>query len=1056
MKIAPTRQNLVIFLLIAFFSGNLLASEPRFSHLGLQQGGINALTQDNYGFVWIGTKNGLIRYDGNVVQTYQNSPDDPASLQDNAIIALHYGKDRRLWVGTEASGASYYNYATGQFTRIDSSIIGNHIYRFFDDDTGQGIYAQTASGVFFIDQNDQAKLILSTKYSELVLGIYANQQGIHTILETGQKLTLGNDPDRPEISRIFPATLIQYWSVESCPQLIREPIQAGGGSGLFHCLQDNKMVKAGLNRTLQDANINPGQLLVYDLLEDDDGIIWISSDLGLLRVMGEQVTIIKSPGFDGHSLSSNKLSVLLAGQKNTLFIGTQDKGLNILSLDNTGISHFPTLTTADRTGRKTAVTDAAKPCPTAIETSQPTLWSTLKDAEGDLWVGSHTGLTYKPSGSGTFQDHSRLGHQDRFIDLCSVRALAEAGGQIWIGTQTGLIAYDKQQRTVVRYPNQSSVNKHHPSVESSVRVLRPDKKRGSLWVGTDNAGLYRIDLKSRQVHYFPHAANNPTARPDNQIHSIYLSHDNRLWIGTSSGLSLWNEDNNTFRTITATDNPATLSNASVHTIHQSDQDHLWLGTANGLNLFGIKEFSVKKRLYERNGLVDSTIYSLTPDDQGHYWISTANGLSHFDPVKEIFKNYYPAHKLQSGGFNTNAWHKDRKGLLYLGGIAGLTIINPAKFTNDAQSHPPVMTHIDGFDPRGSHSYLAQMLSPTDNLPTKSLRRTIRLNFTYPFFGDAELLQSQYRLFPVTQDWSETNPGTHYVDYSNLKPGAYDFQLRANLTNNQAASFKFTIEPYFWETIWFKTLVLIVLLILTIFLSIYFYRFWSKFSAEKMTRQHYRIVEHELRPHLNEADKQLKSLLQSPDLTIKDKQVIRFSVIPLIAKSMDFIAELRTLVDLRRAAKQPKQLYLLEDVLDEALLFFKDYPRQIIIGDIADLDIKTHQDAVYLLVKNLISNAIKYSPGGEPVYLNVHREQKSLVIECIDQGIGISKDKRKAIYEPYKRFTGEYKNINGQGIGLAIVRFIVHTYQGSINIEDNQPQGSRFIVKLKGVVADDKQ
>jgi K+-sensing histidine kinase KdpD len=196
------------------------------------------------------------------------------------------------------------------------------------------------------------------------------------------------------------------------------------------------------------------------------------------------------------------------------------------------------------------------------------------------------------------------------------------------------------------------------------------------------------------------------------------------------------------------------------------------------------------------------------------------------------------------------------------------------------------------------------------------------------------------------------------------------------------------------------------------------------------------------------------MLQSPDLTIKDKQTIRFSVMPLINKSIDFIAELRALVDLRRMVKQPKQLYLLEDVLDEVLLFFHDHQHRITISEVEDLNILTHQDAVYLLVKNLVSNAIKYSPGGEPVQVNVFRDGSTLRVECLDQGIGISKDKRKAIYEPYKRFAGEYKNINGQGIGLAIVRFIVHTYQGEISITDNQPQGSRFVVRLKGVVADE--
>ena len=1026
----------------------------RFSHLGLQQGSINALTQDNYGFVWIGTNNGLIRYDGTVVTAYQNTHDDPATPQGNAIIALHYGKDKRLWVGTVANGASYYDYSKNQFIPLDTAAIGTNIYQFFDDTSGLGIFAQTDQGLFFIDKKDKVELFLSTEHSESVLGIYSDKTATHAILETGQKLTLASNPDTPSTTQIFPTTISQYWPLQFCQHLIREPIQAAGGSGLFHCLQNDKATDTRLNQTLKNAGIEPDQLIVYDLVEDDDGIIWISSDLGLLRVAGEQVTITKSLGLDGSSLSSNKLSILLAGQKNTLFIGTQDQGLNILKPDNSGISYFSTLHSTHPAGKKTPVIPKDKPCP-AIEKPDQLIWSTLRDTDGGLWVGNHSGLFYRPPGSGAFQDYSRLDNTAPFIDLCSVRTLAEIGSRIWIGTKTGLIAYNKRNQRFIHYQSQPEADAPDKLSENFIRALLHDEERNSLWVGTNAHGLNRIDLASRKIQRFPHAINAPTALPHGQVHKLHLDNNNRLWIGTSGGLSLWNEDRNTFRTIRAANNPATLSDATVHTIYQPNQDYLWLGTGNGLNLFNIDQFRIEKRLYEKDGLPNPTIYGLAPDNQGHYWLTTANGLSQFNPVKASFSNYYPQNDVQSSKVNVETWHKNEKELIYLGGSNGLTIINPQKLAVGEKSYPPVLTRVDGVDNAGVRTGLTGILPPASKRMMKTKLRNIRLNYTYPFFGDGDLLKSQYRLLPGTQTWSESHPGSHYVDYADLPPGDYDFQLRTNLAENQIAGFRLSIEPYFWETTWFRVLVSLTILVLTIFLSIYLYRIWSKFSAEQLTRQHYRIVEHELRPHLHEADKHLKSLLQSPRLTIKDKQYIRFSIMPLITKSADFIAELRTLVDLRRTVKQPKQLYMLEDVLDEVLLFFKDDQHRIIMDEVEDINIHTHQDAVYLLVKNLISNAIKYSPGGEAVCLKVYSKQQTLLIECIDQGIGISKDKRKAIYEPYKRFAGEYKNINGQGIGLAIVRFIVHTYQGTIHIEDNQPQGSRFTVALKGVVVDDK-
>ncbi len=1025
----------------------MFATDLHFSHLGLQQGGINTLAQDKYGFVWIGTNNGLIRYDGSTIVTYRHDPDDPQSITSDAVIALHYGNDGRLWLGSADYGAGYYNYVTDTFARLDTRITGPNVYRFYDNQSNKGVYAQTSAGLFYLGVNDVPELVLSQPYSESVLGMYSDASGTHALLETGQQLTLGQSPDRPESYRIIPKTLIQYWQTAFCPQLIRESTLAGGGSGLFYCLRDGKVVDSELNETFFQAGINLAQLQIYDLVEDTRGVIWVSSDLGLLQITDEELNIINSSGvFDGKSLSDNQLAALLAGQKQTVFIATQQQGLSILNPDDSGITYVNNL--------HTALPETAKnPCQSESK-AEPVIWSTLQDSDGGLWLGNEAGLYYQPADAGSLQQLQYIsGKQGNDAELCNILSLEEAAGKIWIGTQQGLMHYDKQNQVLARYTSRPDNRSHNGLAGQPVTALKYDPKRASLWVGTDQAGLQRVDLNSDQVQQFPYESNNSQLLPQAQMHSLYLDEINRLWIGSSMGLSLWNEDSNTFRTIRASDDPATLSDAAVYAIHPADQGKLWLGTGNGLNMFDTNRFAVEKRWFERDGLPNPVIYRIAAGSGGDFWLSTANGLSHFNPAKNSFRNFFPQHKMRSANLHAANGHRGKKAPLFLGGPAGLNIINLQTITDASKAHLPLITRVDVLDDDKKAETIRGLLT-VDNVRQQLLSRHLRLNFTYPFFGGDELLQSRYRLLPVNDNWSDTPVGVNYVEYVSLQPGNYEFQLQADLVGNQVSRFQFVIEPYFWETPWFRGLILVTLFVLTIVLSIYLYQGWTKLSAEKMTQQHYRIVEHELRPHLYETKKHLSNLMQSPRLTIKDKQHIRFTVMPLISKSIDFIAELRTLVDLKRTVKQPKQLYMLEDVLDEVLLFFNDYQQRITIGEVEDLNILTHQDAVYLLVKNLISNAIKYSPDGKPVTLKVYRKQKNLVIECLDQGIGISKNKRKAIYEPYKRFAGEYKNINGQGIGLAIVRFIVHTYQGHIRIEDNQPQGCRFIVELKGVVTDD--
>lgn len=1021
---------LLLSLLLTLCLSVLHAAELRFSHLGLEQGGVQVITQDKHGFMWLGTSSGLVRYDGHAVTSFRHDPDSLTSLQADNVIALHVSRNGHLWVGTAENGASYYDNKAGHFTRLEPAIIGRHVYRFHETASGEGVYAQTAKGLFFIDPNHTAELVLSAQYSESVLGLYFSDSNTHAMLETGQQLTLSKDPDKPVVSTFIKKNLIQFWKTSFCPQLVRESVMAGGGAGVFYCLKDGKATDANINKVLFMNGINLAQLQVFDLTDDSNGAIWISSDRGLLRITDDQLSVIKSAGFNGEALSGNALSTLFIGDNNTLFVGTQQQGLSILNQSEPGIKYVKALGTNIQT--QCQIDDKKQIAP---------IWATLQDDKNGLWLGSEAGLTYHGHDSIQLSTLKALSNKESDITLCHIQAIEQVAEKVWIGTSEGLFNYDKQNQKLSRYLSQPSNDKgdHDLLTGNAISTLKYDSQRNQLWVGT-HAGLLRIDLVSNHV---------TVSLVGERILSIHLDHSNRLWLGTRQGLSLWKEEQNVFKTFHAADQADTLSDPSVFTIHQTEPHKLWLGTGNGLNLFDSRRYVVEKRWFERDGLPSSVIYRLQTDEYGFYWLSTSNGVSRFDPKNNRFRNFYPQHDALWNVTEKTVFANHKKHLLYLAEVGGLSIIDPQAFVENDKPFPAVISKVALSNPEDGLTRLASVLSLAGG--SHALARDVRLNYTFPFFGDSGLIKSQFRLLPGSNQWSENLSASGFADFRNLKPGSYEFQVKNNHSAEHISSYRFAIQPYLWETRWFQAVMWFCVILLSAVLFNYAYQLLRKFSAERVSRQHYRIVEHELRPHLHEANRHLEALMDSPDITDSDQQRIRSSVLPLVGKSIDFIAELRSLVDFKGEVEQPKKLYMLEDVLDEVLLFFKDQQHQITVQEVDDINILTHKDAVYLLVKNLISNAIKYSPGGEPVGVSALSKGDVLIVKCIDQGIGISKENRKAIYEPYKRFADEYKNIDGQGIGLAIVRYIVHTYHGDIAVKDNSPKGSCFTVRLRGVV-----
>ncbi len=1043
-------QTTLVILFSLLMSSQSLSAELRFSQLnkerGLTQGSITALAMGASNLLWIGTEDGLVRYDGYKVTTFRHDPSDLFSVQDNVITALAIDGGDRLWVGSESDGVSFYEKNTNQFIRIDPELIGSSIFSIFTDANSKNTIIKSEIGLLKIDQNNEVERLLAAQDSPNVVTSLMEGDSVISILTTGEAIILIDGKQKR--TKLLDGAISNAWSIKSCRKLLQARPNDESNINLY-CYQNGSIKLSPITTLINEAGLSLAGLYIASIVEDQTGSIWISTSDGLLQIKNNKLTVSRHLPYDEHSLSSNKLSYLLSVD-DTLFIGTEFDGVNFLNTGEDSFEYFNLLNTAtDYLNRRFTTNNDS--CGTATEVDYDTIWSILEDSAGDLWIGNNAGLAVKRKGTTEFVDHSRIGDNTDHFDFCSVWALAEINGKIWAGIWGGLVSFDKNTKEYSHIKPAGSGEAQTLSGKF-VRLLLHDKARNSLWIGTNRNGLNRLDFESGVIHKYPVSAEDPAAIPHGRIRSLYLDTSNQLWVGSGGGLSLWNEQSNTFKTLKSSSEPTNLSDEDVRTISEAGDGKYWIGTGNGIDLFNSQSFTVEKRLNQKNGLPNSTIYAMVKDTAKNYWVTTANGLSYFDPTTLKFKNYGYQQGLQSNEFNFNAWHRSKDNRIYVGGVSGLNILNPPIETEQSYKPKPVMTQVLATNPQGHSIVIANNPVPGERFAIDSAFRILEFNYTIPSYNGAQH-QSRHHLNSMDTPWTTTSYGPQQAVFTNVSAGQHAFQIASENQDDIAAEYEIYITPKIYERNWFRLLLAVLALLLLITLFMRYSKKRVEKSLDDLSRQHYRVLEHEIRPHLFRANDNLQTVRNSASLLEEDKHYIDTSISPLMERTIGFLNDVRNIADFEFALLRPKTSYMLEDVIDSVILLLSDHSDRIIVNQLDDVNIVTHEDALYLVVSNLLTNALKYSDSSEPVNLRILAQGNNLCVECIDNGIGIDPNKVNAIYQPYQRL-GLHKNkdIIGLGLGLTIVKQIVHTYNGGITVEDRNPHGSQFTVILKGIVS----
>ena len=825
----------------------------RFDHISINEGlsspVITSILQDQVGFLWFGTPDGLNRYDGYSFTTYRHQGSDEFSLSDDWITSLAAGKDGAMWIGTHNGGVNYYDPQSGSFIHYlhnptdSNSLINNMINSVLVDDQGN-VWMGTNDGLSIFDPTTE----LFTHYTHDARDIHSiNSNRILSIFQNkGGVLWLGTDAglNRYEPSRAY---FTQYnpdidhkTAINCITQDQVDYLWLGTSTGLFRFEPGTTTFTSYQDEfMLQEEPINNN---ISALFTDHLGEIWIGSEYGLGLynwLTSEFMMYRRRPGIMG-TLSDDKILAVFEDEGGILWVGTNGGGLNKYHRGQNQFTYY----------------QHDPENPNSLSNNMVT--SVALDDQQNIWIGTYGGgLNLFNHESSDFIQFKHDPEDTNSLASDNVTALwVDRLGYLWIGTRLGLDQYDPVSDTFTHFSSRAI---DVTSISSNLVNVIYEDHLGVIWIGTER-GLNYFNRETGEFTRYLHDAEVPTSLSHNQITAVFNDGLNNFWVGTLyGGLNLLNRGAGEF-THYQNDplTPLSVSSNSITTIFQDSNKRLWIGTSGGgLNQY-LPDSDSFAPIPANESFPSNKIMGILEDDSENLWLSTDYGLVRFNPSSGLIKNYTIYNGLPNNEFNPRALIKDNKARMYLGGVYGLTLFAPEFLADNTYIPPLVLT---SFTIDGQEMQKGTTLMPDSEFSLSWPHNSFEFEFVALDFTEPEKNQYAYQLVDFDSDWINLG-NKRYGRYTNLPGGSYTLRLKGSnndgLWNEQGLEIPITIYPAFWETGWFRSL--LVIAVITLALGGYRLRVSS---MEKRTRE----LETQVRERTREIDQrnqELEALYQADE------------------------------------------------------------------------------------------------------------------------------------------------------------------------------------------------
>lgn len=1037
----------------------------------LAQAWVTAVSQDYVGFIWIGTSDGLYRYDGSEIKTYRSIPGNDNTLIGNNINAILESSDNNLWIAT-TKGISLYDRNNDCFNyrqEFPRENVSNMV-----EDTAGNIYFGSYNGLF-VYQSFIGKITRLFQWTAKAEPFIGNQL---LCLYSGNKILITGAIGISEfnLSDGTFSLLAPFPEGVNGNAVISMFLDFNGilwigmrDYGLFYFNPDNS---SGLRKLDLPGNHFLHSGTVLSILESSDSLLWIGTEnngIALLDLneFNRKSTLLFQVTDDNleTGLINNSVYSLYEDRHENIWIGTYG-GLNLYNAIYTNFQHFKT---SDK----------------YIGLNNNCVNVFLEDGN-ELWVGTEGGVNVfnKITGRFSYLEHS-LYNRESLGSNAVYSITKDRDGYFWIGTWSGgLNRYNPKTQKMTHY---AALENDRNSISNNNIFSLATDEHGNVWIGTMGGGLNKYNISTGAFTHYRTSNTNPANILNDWVRQVFFDSKGRLWVSTYNSLELMDRERGTFYHFTPDeDNLTSISDNGTLVIFEDSKKNMWFGTETGLHLFHEQDSSFI--IYRTSqGLPSNVINAILEDNQGNLWMSTNNGITKFVngikiPAKPEFVTFNVRDGLQGNKFNQRSALKDSNGLLYFGGKNGYNRFDPEKIERNSNIPPVIITEFLVFNktevlPGNDDAFIEKHISLADKIWLKYKFRAFTINYVSLNYLIPEKNQYKYMLEGFEENWNEAGE-KRSATYTNLDPGQYTFRVIAsngdNVWNTEGTKLQIIILPPWYRTFWaYAGYFIIILAMILGFRRLILIR--SRLEHElvlqrvekekidhvsKMKTRFFTNISHEFRTpltliigplenllsdinlkptinrQLNNIQKNAKRLLRLINQLL-DISEIEADHLKLKVNEGDIVAYIKEIASLFRwLAGQKNITYSINSNKNQFIGYFDS-------------------DKIEKICYNLIANAFKFTPLQGKINIEIDIVDQSdskyagyLNLRISDSGIGISDNEKVKIFEPfYRTEKGENMSQDGSGVGLALVNGLISVYRGDIEVKSSVDIGTEFTVYL---------
>ena len=1025
-------QIFIIVLIQLLLCNPLYSQEYFFKKLtvndGLSQDDVNSIVQDSFGFIWIGTFDGLNRFDGLNVQSFHRETTNDKSLPDNRINALAEDNKKRLWIGTQAGLFAYYSLLDEQFYRVKSPDNIGLITCFVVTFDGN-LYATTSNGIYKLKEDTEPifELVYGTQTLNLESGIQHVNGDLYFVGLSGAFVLKDG-----RVKEIPNPNNIRF----SCLKMTADNrLLAGSVDGLY--IIDDEGTHEIKNTDL------PGSLDILSISVDHDGNNWIGTETQGLLVFDESFQLIKqikTSIFQPRGLLSNTILALYLDNSNNLWIGNRN-GLCYTSLNTAGINSLK-FQNQVRPNVRNMYVDGAQILLginnqglfnydlhtdklTKIAPQTISYVSEINKIDNTIYVCSNLGLLASTD-YGNFEKIPILSDRNEMVEDTRIRCITKDDfSRKFIGTSQGIILWENDKKKLIWQETPLLA----PIQGLFVFRMHYDSTNRQLLIGTISKGLHILEMD--QDGTFSHLTKgdlvdiNTTPVFNTSVWCFHKDKYDVLWIGTDIGLFKRKPNSETFEQISI---PGILDK-KIMSISESADGKLWLANTHGLICYDSKTERIKKYTRE-DGLLSSSLTEAIGSYGDTLFFGTTNGVNF----------------IQSSQISTNPNHPD-------------VLISSFKIHNER-----VKPQKELF---GS-VVLSRNINATEHLSLNHHQNNFSMEFCGTNYSNSSKNAFRYRLEGFDDKWIYTTSENRTLSYSNLDPDEYSLHLQVANNDGEWPEKGLIIPIKVKPAPWLTPLAYTTYILLSISIFAGFIYFW--FNRQRLNHQiqldkviinqDHELRERQLRFFADVAHefKTPLSLILAPfndmmnSSMSKEKKNMCLQIISRNIQRMSFLVnQLLDFDTITSGEKLPKVVK--RDLAESIRNYSKAFTWQVQNEGI-DLRLNLDQCIGYfdpdILEKglyNVLSNAVKHTPKGGVIEISLKvvlsNEIEFAIITTSDSGSGIPDEQKEHVFERF--YHG--KDRASSGIGLHMTQRLIQAHGGTITVEDSNHGGTQFTISL---------